>query len=77
MILLLLFVAVVVVIGVCAVLVQAGILPGGSGEGFRVPRLPELPPGCLLAIIVAATVWFLAWGIVLVLILQFLRQPLG
>ncbi len=77
MILLLLFVFLVVAIGVGAVLVQNGMLPGASGDGVRLPHLPELPQGCLLALIVGAAVWFVLWGIVLILALRFLRTPLG
>lgn len=67
-------------------LYQSGLLesPGqraasGSGraEPFRVPGLGELPQGCLMAIVVAAFVWFVTWGIVLILALRFLRSPLG
>jgi hypothetical protein len=43
---------------------------GGSGLfGIfpRVPHLRELPQGCLIALIIAATLWFVAWTVVLVL----------
>ncbi len=70
---------------VYAFLYQSGLLepPGrteggyGRSEPFRVPGLGELPQGCLMAIVVAAFVWFVTWGIVLILALRFLRSPLG
>jgi hypothetical protein len=40
----------------------------------RVPRLRELPQGCLIALIVVATLWFIAWTVVLVLALGLLRS---
>ncbi|MGH9156829.1 MAG: hypothetical protein ACRD1K_13560 [Acidimicrobiales bacterium] len=63
-------------------LLQAGLVPGPSGQyrearGLRVPRLPELPQGCLLVLIVAGVAWFVLWSFVLVLALRFLRAPLG
>ncbi len=50
----------------------------GSDSGLfgifpRVPYLRELPQGCLLALIVAATLWFIAWGVLLVLAIALLR----
>jgi hypothetical protein len=41
----------------------------------RAPHLRELPQGCLISLIVVATVWFGAWAVVLVLALNFLRAP--
>ena len=37
----------------------------------------ELPQGCLVTMLVVATVWFLLWGIVLVVALRFLSDPYG
>jgi hypothetical protein len=51
----------------------------GETEGFgfnRPPRLRELPAGCLLTLIVVGSVWFIAWGIVLLLAIKLLRTPL-
>ena len=49
--------------------------PSSSGVFPRIPHTRELPQGCLLAIIVAAALWFLAWGVLLVLALDLLRSP--
>ena len=48
----------------------------GSSSGVfpRVPHLRELPQGCLIALILASTLWFLAWGVILVLVVNFLRD---
>ncbi len=56
-----------------------GLLSGESEPvSFRgVPRLRDLSPGCLMALIVAGAVWFILWGIVLLLALRLLRTPLG
>jgi hypothetical protein len=58
---------------------SSGWLTGESdGFGFDRPhRLRELSPGCLLSLIVAGSVWFIVWGIVLILALRLLRAPLG
>ncbi len=40
----------------------------------RVPRMRELPQGCLIALIVVATLWFIAWTVVLILALGLLRS---
>lgn len=40
----------------------------------RVPRLRELPQGCLLALIVAATLWFVAWAVLFVLAIGLIRR---
>lgn len=46
-----------------------------SGGVFpRVPHVRELPQGCLIALILASTVWFLAWGVILVIAFNFLRS---
>ena len=63
-------------------LLQMGLVPTPSGEykesrSLSVPRLPELPQGCLIALILAGLVWFVLWSFVLVLALRFLRSPLG
>jgi hypothetical protein len=48
---------------------------GGGGDG--VPRMRELPMGCLISLIAAGAIWFILWGIVLILALRLLRTPLG
>ncbi len=40
----------------------------------RVPHLRELPQGCLLALIVASALWFIAWTVLLVLAFGLLRS---
>ena len=40
----------------------------------RVPQPRELPQGCLIALIVAATLWFIGWTVILVLALGLLRS---
>ncbi len=37
----------------------------------------ELPQGCLMAVLASAALWFLLWGVVLVLALRFLSDPFG
>lgn len=57
-----------------------GLLGDGDSDGFslsRPPRLRELSPGCLLSLIVAGSLWFVAWGIVLLLAIKLLRTPLS
>lgn len=49
----------------------------GTGTGFQIPHFGELPYGCLLAVILASFVWFVAWAIVLVLALRIISSPLG
>lgn len=73
-----------VVFGLVAylILLQTGMVPGPSGEfrqmrSVKVPHLPELPQGCLIALILAGLSWFVLWTFVLVLALRFLRAPLG
>lgn len=58
---------------------SSGFLTGESeGFGFnRPPSLRELSPGCLLSLIVAGSLWFIVWGIVLILAVRLLRTPLG
>ncbi len=69
-------------------LTSAGLLGGPSSEPYRTPprstssgafpRIPEargLPQGCLIALIVGATAWVIAWGVILVLALNLLRSP--
>ena len=59
--------------------------PSTSGLGLRA-RTPleqarsgerELPQGCLVTLLAGAALWFLLWGIVLVLALRFLSDPFG
>lgn len=50
-----------------------------EGDGLfgifpRVPHVRELPQGCLIALIIAATLWFVAWTVVLVLAFGILRS---
>ena len=40
----------------------------------RVPHLRELPQGCLLALIVAAGLWFIGWTVLLVLAVSLLGR---
>ncbi|MGI9119316.1 MAG: hypothetical protein ACR2G7_04210 [Acidimicrobiales bacterium] len=47
---------------------------GMFGVFPRVPHVFELPQGCLIALIVAAVLWVVAWGVVLVLALKLLRS---
>lgn len=49
--------------------------PTSSGVFPRVPHARELPQGCLLALILAATAWFIAWAVILILALNLLRSP--
>lgn len=78
MLILLLLVCLIIVVGVVAGLAQAGMLPWfdsddrGSGRSSDSRMLDN--PGCLLTIIAASLVWFAAWGVVLVLSLNFLRS---
>ena len=37
----------------------------------------EWPQGCMISVLVAAGVWFLLWGLVLVLALRVLSNPFG
>jgi hypothetical protein len=57
----------------------SGFLTGESDAWSfqRPPRLRELSPGCLITLIVAGSVWFVAWGIVLILAIKLLRTPLS
>jgi len=77
---LLLFILVIVVVGVVAGLSQAGMMPwfepdGGGSRRSNDSHLLD-KPGCLLALIAGAVVWFAAWGVVLMLSLRFLRSVL-
>lgn len=77
---LILLVILCVVFGGILFVVFSGML-SEDGERFSfsdgIPRMRELPPGCLLGLIVASAVWFILWGIVLLLALRLLRTPLG
>ena len=78
----LLFLFLVIVAVILAVagygLWASGMFSGGGDDyGFgKVPRLRELSPGCLLTIIVVGSLWFIVWGIVLILAIRLLRTPL-
>jgi len=78
--LLIILVVLCVVFGGVLFVVFSGVL-SEDGERFSlgdgIPRMKELPPGCLLGLIVAASIWFILWGIVLILALRLLRTPLG
>ncbi len=59
--------------------------PASPGLGLRA-RTPleqarrggwELPQGCLVTVLTGAALWFLLWGVVLVLALRFLSNPFG
>ncbi len=69
-----------IVLGGILFVVFSGLM-SGDGERFSfgdgIPRMKELPPGCLVALIVAGSIWFILWGIVLLLALRLLRTPLG
>lgn len=52
-----------------------GPVPRTIARPLSRARLQELPQGCLITLIVAGAVWFLLWGIVLILALRFLRSP--
>lgn len=75
---LLLFICLIIVVGTVAGLSQAGMMPwsdGGGGGSRRSSDSSMLDnPGCLLGLIAGCVVWFAAWGIVLVLSLNFLRS---
>lgn len=79
---------VLMAVGLYYGLTSSGMIPGPPSEPYRsaprstssgvFPRVPharELPQGCLIALIVAATAWFIAWGVILVLALDLLRSP--
>lgn len=78
---------VLLVVGLYYGLTSSGMLPGSSAEPYRssprstssgvFPRVPhtrELPQGCLIAIILAATAWFIVWGVLLFLALDLVRS---
>lgn len=77
----LIFLVIVCVVfgGVLFVLFSGVLSEDGGRFSFSdgVPRMRELPLGCLLSLIVASAVWFILWGIVLLLALRLLRTPLG
>ncbi|MDQ3353020.1 MAG: hypothetical protein M3507_00775 [Actinomycetota bacterium] len=57
----------------------SGSRASDSGDGLfgifpRVPHPRELPQGCLLALIVAAALWFIGWTVLLVLAIGLLRS---
>ncbi len=37
----------------------------------------EMSEGCLISVLAAAGLWFLLWGVVLILALRFLSDPFG
>lgn len=52
---------------------------GGSRTPLQEARRGdrEWPQGCLIGVLVGAGVWFLLWGVVLVLALRVLSNPFG
>lgn len=83
-------VCVLLAVGLYYGITSSGIVPGSSSRPYqtpsstrstssgvfpRVPHARELPQGCLIALIVASIVWFIAWGAILVLALYLLRSP--
>lgn len=46
-----------------------------DSSGAVATRIRAMPQGCLVAILVTAAIWFLLWGIVLVLALRILSSP--
>ena len=72
-------IVVCVVFGLLLFAIFSGLFSDDS-DGFGAgnpPRFRELSPGCLLSLIVAGSIWFIAWGIVLLLAIRLLRTPLG
>lgn len=68
-----------VVFGVILYLVFSGVLSDGEERpsfGGGVPRMSGLPAGCLIALLVASAIWFVLWGVVLLLALRLLNTPL-
>ena len=77
----------------CYILYQLDVLPGRPGsEGATTRWAPyfggstplqrarserEWPRGCLIGILVGAALWFLLWGVVLILALRVLSNPYG
>ena len=48
----------------------------GSSESPTVSsRIGRMPQGCLVAVLAFSAIWFLLWGIVLVLALRILTSP--
>ncbi|MDQ3680504.1 MAG: hypothetical protein M3378_08195 [Actinomycetota bacterium] len=37
----------------------------------------QLPQGCLISVIVAVSLWFVLWGVVLIFALRFVIDPFG
>ncbi len=66
----------VLAIGVVAILAWMDLLPGFERQG-RSSSGSEIPPGCLVGVVAACAVWFVAWAVVLILALNFLRTPLN
>lgn len=77
---LLIFLIVVCIVfgGFLFVLFSGALTEDGERFSFArgVPRMKELPPGCLVTLIVAGAIWFILWGIVLLLALRLLNTPL-
>lgn len=65
--------------GILFVIFSGFLTEDGDRFSFSdgIPRMRELPPGCLISLIVAGSIWFILWGIVLLLALRLLRTPLG
>jgi len=78
---LLIFLVIVCVVfgGILFVIFSGFLSEDGDRFSFSdgVPRMKELPVGCLISLIVAGSIWFILWGIVLILALRLLRTPLG
>lgn len=53
--------------------------PFGGGTPLRQAQRAdrEWPRGCLIAILVGAALWFVLWGVVLILALRVLSNPYG
>lgn len=77
----LIFLVIVCVVfgGILFVIFSGFLSEDGDRFSFSdgVPRMKELPVGCLISLIVAGSIWFILWGIVLILALRLLRTPLG
>lgn len=77
----LIFLVVVCVVfgGILFVIFSGFLSEDGDRFSFTngIPRMKELSPGCLITLIVAGSIWFILWGIVLLLALRLLRTPLG
>ena len=58
----------------------AGASPFSFGTRSPLERAQsdrEWPQGCLISVLVAAGLWFLLWGVVLILALRILSDPVG